>query len=163
MVRRKRRWTTRRGSALPMSVFAAIILSVVGVGLLGLGIQGRIIAIRDAEQIQARCAADAGLTMAVYQMNSLLGAKEFSESSLPTAKDQSLPSSEATFSYTVAEDLETDDDVLEDFDDGTYEVMSVGIVGQTQKVVYATLRFKGLFDDAIVVKDRISLMPKTLV
>jgi hypothetical protein len=51
---------------------------------------------------------------------------------------------------------------------GTYTkssgiVLSVGQCGPVTKTVSAALRLKGLFEDAIVVRDRLSLMPNTLV
>ncbi|MHC4526603.1 MAG: hypothetical protein ACYS29_01890, partial [Planctomycetota bacterium] len=73
----------RSGSAIVLVMLAAVLLMAMGVGLLGLGLRGRILATRNAEQVQARCAADAGLTKALFEMNRQLQIKPWSGSTLP--------------------------------------------------------------------------------
>ena len=63
----------KRGSAIPLTVVAIIILLAMGVGLLGLGFNSRVYTIRNASVIKARCAADAGLAMALFEMNQKYG------------------------------------------------------------------------------------------
>ena len=58
----------RCGSAIPLVVVAIIMLLAMGVGLLSLGFNGRIYSLRTSSDIKARCAADAGLTMALFEM-----------------------------------------------------------------------------------------------
>jgi hypothetical protein len=65
----------RRGSALPLVMVVVMVLLVMGVGLLDLGMKGRLYSIRTASDISARCAADAGMTMALYEMNEKLKVK----------------------------------------------------------------------------------------
>lgn len=52
-----------------------MILLAMSVGLLSLGLNSRIYSMRTASDIAARCAADAGLTMAVFEMNEKLKVK----------------------------------------------------------------------------------------
>ena len=52
----------RAGYALLFMIVAMVVLLAAGVGLLQLGLRGRIRATRNTEQISAPCAADAGLT-----------------------------------------------------------------------------------------------------
>jgi len=59
----------KRGSAIPLVVVALLILLAMGTGLLSLGLNSRIFSIRTTSDIMARCAADAGLTMALFRMN----------------------------------------------------------------------------------------------
>ena len=91
----------RRGSAIPLVMVAIMILLAMGVGLLDLGVKGRIYSIRTASDIAARCAADAGMTMALYEMNEKLKVKPWNDSTLPEATNESLPNCDAVFSYTI--------------------------------------------------------------
>ena len=140
------------GSALTLMLFAAVLLTLTGMALLNLGFQSRISAIRTGQGIQARWSADAGLVKAVVEMNNKLTAKTWSDTSMPTATKEILFQSDQSFSYQVGKD-----------DSGNYTVTSTGITGPAIKRVYATMGFKGLFDSAVLVKDRISLMPNTLL
>jgi hypothetical protein len=133
-------------------VVAVILLTLTGMALLNLGLQTRISAIRTAKGIQARWSADAGLIKAVVEMNKKLSAKTWSDTSMPAVTNEVLFQSEQSFSYQVDKD-----------GGGNYTVTSTGMAGPAIKRVYATMRLKGLFDSAILVKDRISLMPNTLV
>jgi len=65
----------RRGSVIPLVIVVVMILLVMGVGLLDLGMKGRVYSIRTASDITARCAADSGLEMALYEMNEKLKVK----------------------------------------------------------------------------------------
>jgi hypothetical protein len=148
----KRLKSQETGAALCLMVVAVILLTLTGMALLNLGLQTRISAIRTAQGIQARWSADAGLIKAVVEMNKKLSAKTWSDTSMPAVTNEVLFQSEQSFSYQVDKD-----------GGGNYTVTSTGIVGSAIKRVYATMRLKGLFDSAILVKDRISLMPNTLV
>ena len=148
----KRLKSQETGSALTLMLFAVVLLTLTGMALLNLGFQTRISAIRTAQGMQARWSADAGLIKAVVEMNNKLTAKTWSDISMPAAIDEALFQSNQSFSYQVDKD-----------GGGNYTVTSTGITGPAIKRVYATMGFKGLFDNAILVKDRISLMPKTLI
>ena len=148
----KRLKSQETGSALTLMLFAVVLLTLTGMALLNLGFHSRISAIRTAQGIQARWSADAGLIKAVVEMNNKLTAKTWSDISMPAAIDEALFQSNQSFSYQVDKD-----------GGGNYTVTSTGITGPAIKRVYATMGFKGLFDSAILVKDRISLMPKTLI
>jgi len=148
----KRLKSQETGSALTLMLFAAVLLTLTGMALLNLGFQSRINTIRTAQGVQARWAADAGLIKAVVEMNNKLTAKTWSDTSMPSVTNEILFQSDQSFSYQVDKD-----------GSGNYTVTSTGITGPATKRVYATMGFKGLFDSAILVKDRISLMPNTLV
>ncbi|MHC4203795.1 MAG: DUF7305 domain-containing protein [Planctomycetota bacterium] len=148
----KRLKSQETGSALTLMLFAAVLLTLTGMALLNLSFQSRITAIRTAQVIQARWSADAGLEKAVVEMNNKLSAKTWSDISMPSATKEALFQSDQSFSYQVDKD-----------GSGNYTVTSTGMAGPAIKRVYATMGFKGLFDSAILVKDRISLMPNTLI
>lgn len=141
----------RRGSAIPLSLVAVIILLAMGAGLLSLGFNSRIYSVRTAADITARCAADVGLTTALFEMNEKLKVEPWSDSVLPTAINQVLSNCDATFSYTVVPSA------------SGYTVVSVGECGQAEKRVYATLELQGLFEHAILTRETLTLKSGTLV
>lgn len=142
----------RRGSAIPLAVCAVLILLAMGTGLLKMGLNNRIIATRTSSDITARCAADAGLTMALFAMNKKIQAGPWSDSFLPQVIDEKLPYCNASYSYTVAGDL-----------NNGYMVKSVGRSALAQRAVSATLELRGIFEYAILTKEMLILKPDTLV
>ena len=136
----------RRGSAIPLVVVAIVILLAMGVGLLSLGQNSRIYSIRTASDIAARCAADAGLTMALFEMNEKLQVKPWNDSTLPQAKGVSLPYCDAVCSYIVTGDL-----------GGGYVITSLGESGQARRFVRATIGLNGAFNNAILTKNNLIL------
>jgi len=142
----------RRGTAIPLAVVAIIILLAMGVGLLSLGFNGRVFSMRTASDIAARCAADAGLAMALFEMNQKLQDKPFKEGTLPLAMDVKLPYSDQVCSYRVTGNLATG-----------YVITSLGKSGQAQRAVRATIGLKGAFDHAILTKGDLLLKSDTNV
>lgn len=142
----------RCGSAIPLAIVMVLILFAMGTGLLSMGLNSRTFAIRSTSDIEARCAADAGLTMALFSMNKELQAKPLGVNILPKAVDEKIPYCDSTFSYTVTSDL-----------DNEYSVLSIGRSGQAQRAVSATLELRGLFEYAILTKESLILKPDTIV
>jgi hypothetical protein len=142
----------RRGSVLPLTVVAILILLAMGVGLLSLGFNSRVYSVRTASDIAARCAADAGLAMALFEMNQKLLVKPYKEGTLPEAIDASLPYSSQVCSYRVTGDL-----------GGGYVITSVGESGQAQRAVRATIGLQSAFDHAILTKQSLTLKSGTTV
>ena len=141
----------RRGDAMSLAVTAVMLLLAMGMGLLSLGLQMRLYSGRTASEIVARCAADAGLTMALFKMNEQLKTKPWSDSTLPEATDQELSNCDADYNYKVQSSI-----------DG-YLIESVGTSGPCQKRVYATLQLQGLFEHAILTRETLALKSGTLV
>jgi len=144
--------TKRRGSAIPLAVVAMMILLAMGVGLLTLGFNGRIYSIRTASDIKARCAADAGLEMALFEMNEKLKVKPWNDSTLPEAINVKLPYSDEVCSYKVIGNLA-----------GGYTLQSLGQSGNANRGVSATIRLKSAFDSAILTKNQLVLKSNTKV
>jgi len=144
--------TKRRGSAIPLAVVAMMILLAMGVGLLTLGFNGRIYSIRTASDIKARCAADAGLEMALFEMNEKLKVKPWNDSTLPEAINVKLPYSDEVCSYKVIGNLA-----------GGYTLQSLGQSGNANRGVSATIRLKSAFDHAILTKNQLVLKSNTKV
>jgi len=141
-----------KGSVLLLVLLAVVILLAIGGGLLNLGLHGRIQGIRMGKEIEARCAADAGLTKAVYEMNEKLKVVPWDDSNLPQTTDALLTGCDASFGYNVEGNL-----------DGGYLVECLGESGHADKIVNATLRLRGVFDYGILMKGDITLFSGTLV
>ena len=142
----------RRGSALTFAVLAVFILLAMGVGLLSLGMNTRIYSIRNASDISARGAADAGLAIALFAMNKKLETLPWDEDTLPQATTISLPYCDAVYNYEVTGDL-----------DNGYVITSTGQSGQAQRTVRTAIVPKGLFDNAVFTKADLILKSDTLI
>ncbi len=142
----KMRHSKKRGSALPLAAVAVLILLAMGTGLLSLGLHSRINSIRTTSDIAARCAADAGLIKALFEMNEKLKVKPWDDSTLPFGTNISLPNCDAVFSYTVTGDLGSG-----------YTIESTGIFGQAQRTVSCALQLQGPFEAAIFTKQYLYL------
>ena len=142
----------RRGSAIPLAVVAMLILLAMGVGLLSLGFNSRIYAVRTTSDIKARSAADSGLAMALFEMNQKLQVKPYNEGTLPQAIDVKLSYSDEVCSYRVTGNL-----------GGGYVITSLGQSGQARRAVRATIGLWSPFNDAILVKDKLTLKSGTVV
>jgi hypothetical protein len=142
----------RRGTVIPLAVVAIIILLAMGVGLLSLGFNSRIYTIRNSSDIKARCAADAGLEMALFEMNKKLLVKPYVEGILPEAENVNLPYYDATCSYKVIGSLA-----------GGYTLQSVGNSGNANRAVSATIKLQSGFSHAILTKEQLVLKSGTVV
>ncbi len=125
---------------------ALVVLFATGVGLLSLGLHSRIFAIRNASEIAARCAADAGLTKALFEMNEKLEVKPWDDSTLPQTTNEVLPNCDAIFSYTITGDI-----------DNGYIIESVGKSNQAERKVISSLQLQGPFEPAIFTDTTINL------
>jgi hypothetical protein len=132
-----------------------IILLGIGTGLLSLGLYSRMTTARTSHEIGARCAADAGLTNAVYVMNQKLIAGNWSDSTVPSVADATLTSCDATFSYkVVAKSITSNRD---------FDVACIGRSGRITRQINATAKLKGLFESAILTKGPMILKSDTLI
>lgn len=142
----------RRGSALPLAVVAIIVLLAMGVGLLSLGFNSRTYSLRMASDIEARSAADAGLVMALFEMNEKLKVKPWDDTNLPQTFDVKLPYSDEVCSYRVTGNLA-----------GGYVIQSLGKSGNAVRGVQATIGLQSAFNHAILTKQTLTLKPGTIV
>ena len=142
----------RRGSALVLVTIAAVLLTLVGVGLLQVGLSSRLFAIGSVHKIKACSAADAGLTMAIYEMNEKLKDESWNDSEMPEATNVCLPYCDSVCSCTVTGNLGSG-----------YSITSLGEFGRAQKTVSTTIELKGLFDNAILTKAKLTLKSGTII
>ncbi len=134
------------GSAIALALLVVIILCVMGTGLLSLGLHGRLFAVRTASEISARCAADAGLAKALFEMNEKMKVKPWNDNTLPQETDATLAPSDATFTYTITSNP-----------DYIYDVDVTGMAGREIKNISCTLTLVGLFRNAVYAQNSIVL------
>jgi predicted acyltransferase (DUF342 family) len=135
----------RHGFITPLALVAALFLFIIGLGLLTIGFHRRLYSIRSNHQLNARCAADYGLTRAVYEMNSRLSPLTINDANLPAASNVAIPANDAKYSYTVTKN------------GGTYIVSATGRSGPVTKTVLADLRLKSAFEYAILTKNTLDI------
>jgi len=128
----------RRGFALAAMLCAVVILLIIGVGLLQFGLQGRRLAVSTSSGIASRCAADAGLTKALYEMNEKLKVLPWDNSNLPKLTDEILMNTDASHSYAVTGDL-----------NNGHFAESMGNYGLEGKTIRCSFPLQGLFEYAI--------------
>jgi len=156
MNRKTCRRLRNQGSILVLALLAVVILMIVGGGVLSIGMHGQFTAIRTGSEINARTAADAGITQALFMMNQQLQSESWDISYLLSEQEQQLPYANSSFIYKIARDKTS-------VKKNEYVVASMGMSGNARRTVQATVRLKWLFESAILVKNRMSLMPGTLV
>jgi len=140
------------GSALVLAVLAIVILAAMGLGLLSLGHNSRLSAVRGAFEVQARAAADAGLAKAVYEMNEKLKVKPWSDLSLPSETDSVIQDSSETYSFIITGNSSAG-----------YSIESTGKSGGVQKKVVSSLPLQGPFDYPLFTDSYIWLASSTTV
>ena len=154
MNRAKLMKSKKLGAILALVVIIIAVMLVIGGGLLTLGANARIYAIRTAADISARCAADAGLTEAIAVMNVNPG---YYFNNPPQKPDTDLPNSEppATFSYTsYTVTLQGKNEV---------GIVSIGKCNAAQRTVWGRLRLRGVGEVGVLVRDSMVLKAGTLV
>jgi len=130
---------------MPLALLAVALLLIMGTGVLRLGLNGRIFAIRASSDITARAAADAAITMALFAMNEKLATLPWDDD-LPSATDQRLIGTNATFSYTITGNLSSG-----------YVVEAIGKSGEAVRQVSATLRLRSPFEAAVFAKGLLNM------
>ncbi len=126
------------GIALPLALMSIIILLAIGVSLLDLGVKNRLFVIRQTAEISARCAADSGLTKAIFEIKQKLQGASWFGSEMPYESNIQLDNCNAAFGYTTT--LQPD---------GNFLVESTGTNGINTRTVRCVLQRKAPFKAAI--------------
>ena len=140
------------GFALSTMMCTVVILFILGLGLLSVGLQSRGFAVRTSSDMVARCAADAGATKALYEMNEKLKVIPWNGSILPQATNESLPNTDAIYSYSV------EGDIIKG-----YNLKSKGQAGLRNKTVNCSLALVGPFERAILAQNNVILKAGMLI
>lgn len=148
------------GGTLPLMALVMVLLFTTGMGLLDLGLRGRVLASRKASEISARLAADAGLEKCIFEMNEQLRIKPWNDSVLPGGTNEILLNCGASFSYAAYRGSfgsEPGGGI-----DG-YSAASVGRYHWAEKQVSCELVLKGPFESAIFSDNLLTLYDGTTV
>jgi hypothetical protein len=142
----------RGGFALAAMLCTVVILLIIGTGVLAVGLHSRKFAVRTSSEMIARCAADAGVTKALFEMNEKLKVIPWDDSSLPEAIGETLPNSDATYSYAVTGDIVSG-----------YKLISKGKYGLGEKLINCSLSLAGPFERAILAQENVILKSGMLI
>jgi hypothetical protein len=107
-----------------------VILGILGLSMINLGYDARLLAVRDVQKVQARCAADAGLWEAYTRMQQKLvrAHQNLTAWTGPIDPDSgTLAGTSADYSYHVDAHM------------GYWEIVSTGACGTASKTVHGTL------------------------
>lgn len=141
----------RSGSALILIVLVVLISMAIGTGLLTMGTHAQIGSMRHVQDMQARSAADAGMELAIQQINNAVSEGHWSTLVLPTVSNAQLSSTDSYYSVKTTYGA-----------DG-YSIESVGTNNTRSRTVAANLRLKGLFENAVQCRDSITLKSGTVI
>ncbi len=142
----------RSGSALVLIVLVMLISLAIGTGLLAMGTNMRISSMRKVQDISARSAADAGIEHAVQTINDAVDEGHWSSSVSPNYENVWLYDDDTY--YSVKSTYSASDG---------YQIESVGKYKNQTHAVSATLRLKGLFENAIMCRNGITLKGGTVI
>lgn len=134
----------RKGSALVLAILAIMTLFVMGGGLLALGLNSRVYYVRTSSDMTARCAADAALAKALYEINQKFQAGDLSV--LPQETDTQLEGCDATYSYQIIQQ-----------DDGGYVIQATGTSNGALRTVQADLKISNPFDFAVFTQENLTM------
>lgn len=126
------------GVAIPLALVSVLLLLIIGFSLLELGVKNRLFAIRDTSDISARCAADSGLTKAIFEIKQKMLGNAWFGDEMPSETNMLLANCNAKFEYTTTL-----------LPDGNYLVESTGINGINQRTEKCILQKKSPFKAAI--------------
>lgn len=116
------------GFAMAMVLSVIVLLLLLGGSLLGLSQNAEISSIRRSQEIAAKCAADAGLTKSLFDLNVLYTDSSLDLNNLLPQPAIDLENSDTQFEYTVY------------LDGGNITVDSTGTSGPCVKTVHCTIQ-----------------------
>lgn len=151
---------SRKGVVLPLVIMIGVCLAILGLGLIQLGLSSRLMAALTEAGITARAAADAGLTRAVYEMNSRFVYGTPPDSAWLPYDSGVVKQDQANARYEFWIDPPFTDPAT---GDRYWPVRSTGTSGREVRTVYALAGLTNLFDYGLIVTDSIDLKQNTLV
>ena len=145
--------TAKNGSVLTFVVLMTLVLSLIGTGLLGLGLNARMESVRATSQMSARTGADSGVAQAIHLMNKKVESEDvWDESKIPSAENINLPNCNSNYSFAISGNPTSG-----------YAVKSIGRAGLCEKIIIADLELKGLYEYAIFANTDIELKMGTTI
>jgi hypothetical protein len=139
-MKRQRDDARRRGATLVLVTTIGVIIAILAVSMIELGYDARVLAARDVEKVDARCAADAGLVEAFYKMQCALVANwgDWDDAEdLPAGGTGTVDlSTTAQYSYQIS--------VINS--DLVYQIDSTGTYRMASKTVHALIGVGSYWD-----------------
>lgn len=142
------------GFAMPVLVSMMVVMVLVGYGMLSLGYNARIQAVRQTEDVYAVAAAEAGITHAIMKMNrKLIDEDQWENTSLFVLNtlNINLPNCDAKYNFNIVGSPSTG-----------FVISSTGISGSKTRTFYALTLLGGVFDYGILVKDKLEFDKDTI-
>lgn len=139
----------REGFILPLVIIVMVIMVTVGFGMLSLGYNARMLAVRQAEDTYSISAAEAGVTHIVSRMNEKLAEDdEWNNTTLFTLNipETELPNSYASYFVKISGDPTSG-----------FVITSTGTCGSATRTFYALTLLRGVFDYGILARNTITL------
>ncbi len=119
----------RRGATLVLITTIGAIVSILGLAMIHLGYHARMLATRNVQSVTARCAADAGMADAIFQMQQkLVDELNWDDSTLPTASNVALAGANSEYSYSISGTWSTG-----------YLIDATGTSGPTTRTTHTTV------------------------
>ena len=140
---------------LPLVVVFLAVSVLMGYGLLSLGFNARIKALRHTEDITAIASAEAGITRAIYLMDEKLKAEYVWDNTTLgdlAITDAAIINSDGAYSFTIT------GSPLAGF-----SIESTGTAGIAERTFYATTMLKTVYEYSIAVKGDITLYSGSLI
>jgi len=122
----------RNGSVLPILMIISAVVAALGTGMLTVSYGARMRALRTAQDMAARVAADNGLTIAMRALSAKHNDGTLDPEELPSETDIDIPNFEGTFTYAVRER-----------DSGGYTITAVGSFHGARRTVEAAMTCGG--------------------
>ena len=144
-----------KGFLLPLVVVFLAVSVLMGYGLLSLGFNARIKALRHTEDITAIASAEAGITRAIYLMDEKLKAETVWDNSTLgdlAITDAAIIHSEGSYSFTITGSPFVG-----------FSIESTGSAGIIERTFYSTTMLKSVYDYSIAVKGDITLFSNSLI
>ncbi|MFA5783327.1 MAG: hypothetical protein WC962_00450 [Phycisphaerae bacterium] len=139
----------KEGFILPLVIIVMVIMVTVGFGMLSLGYNARMLAVRQAEDTYSIAAAEAGVAHIVSRMNEKLAEDdEWDNTTLFTLNipETELPNSYSSYFVKISGDPTSG-----------FVITSTGTCGIATRTFYALTLLRGVFDYGILARNTITL------
>lgn len=144
----------RKGAVLALMVMIILLLSMTSLALIKVGQEARLRTVRNASEIAARFAADAGIEQVIYQMNKQLAAGTWTLDNIPVYTAQRMSGCAADYTVTYSGSLA-----------GGYQITSAGRCGGQIRTVRATIGLTSPFAEnyAVLTQGNMAFKNKSIV
>lgn len=144
----KGRQTLRnRGVTLVLITTIGAIVSILGLAMIHLGYHSRMLAARNVQSVTARCAADAGMADAIFQMHKkIVDELNWDDSTIPTASNVALAGANSDYSYSISGTWSTG-----------YQIDATGTSGPLTRTTHTTI-LVGSYWEGIGVEEHVEVL-----